>query len=107
MIVVSNRIPVRPDHADAFEKKFSERLGLVDKMQGFIAYRLLRPTADGAPYVVLTFWESEETFRAWTSSKEFREQHTKDRTLGPEAFTGPVQLEIHEVAQESGAKLLL
>ena len=106
MIVVSNRIPVHPDHAQAFEKKFAERLGLVDKMEGFIAYRLLRPSKDETPYVVLTFWENEETFRAWTSSKEFREQHTKDRTLGPDAFTGPVQLEIHEITQESGAKFM-
>ncbi len=102
MITVSNRIPVHPDHAPAFEARFQERLGLVDKMPGFIAYRLLRPTKPEQPYVVLTFWETEEQFRAWTSSPEFREQHKSERTLSPDAFTGPVQLEVHEVAQESG-----
>jgi heme-degrading monooxygenase HmoA len=106
MITVSNRIPVNPEHAEAFEKRFSERLGLVDKMDGFIAYRLLRPTQEDNPYVVLTFWENEEKFRAWTNSDNFKEQHKKDRTLGPEAFAGPVKLEIHEVVQESGAALL-
>lgn len=102
MITVCNRIPVHPDHAAAFEARFQERLGLVDKMPGFVAYRLLRPSKPEHPYVVLTFWESEEQFRAWTSSPEFREQHRSERTLSSEAFTGPVQLEIHEVVQESG-----
>ena len=105
MITVSNRIPVHPDHAEAFEARFAERLGLVDKMDGFVAYRLLRPTKEDQPYVVLTFWESEEQFRAWTTSDEFREQHKKERRLGPETFTGPVQLEVHQIAQESGAAL--
>jgi heme-degrading monooxygenase HmoA len=104
MITVCNRIPVHPDHAEAFEARFQERLGLVDKMPGFVAYRLLRPTKPEQPYVVLTFWESEEQFRAWTSSPEFREQHRSERTLSPDAFTGPVQLEVHQVAQESGQR---
>jgi heme-degrading monooxygenase HmoA len=102
MITVSNRIPVRPEFAEAFENRFRERLGLVDQMPGFLAYRLLRPSKPEHPYVVLTFWESEEHFRAWTSSAEFREQHKQERTLGPEAFAGPVQLEVHQVVQESG-----
>lgn len=105
MITVSNRIPVHPDHAQAFEARFQERLGLVDKMPGFLAYRLLRPSKPEQPYVVLTFWETEEQFRNWTQSDEFREQHRGDRTLPPEAFTGPVQLEVHHVVQESGCRL--
>lgn len=102
MITVSNRIPVHPDHAAAFEARFQERSGLVDTMPGFVAYRLLRPAKPDQPYIVLTFWESEDHFRAWTSSEEFREQHRSERTLSAEAFTGPVQLEIHQVVQESG-----
>ncbi len=105
MITVANRIPVHPDQAQAFEERFAERLGLVDQMEGFVAYRLLRPTKAEDPYVVLTFWESEELFRAWTQSDNFRQQHTQDRKLSSDAFTGPVKLEVHEIVQQSGAEL--
>lgn len=105
MITVANRIPVHPDHAQAFESRFQERLGAVDHNPGFVAYRLLRPTQEGEPYVVLTFWEDEESFRAWTRSDDFKQQHSQNRKLAPEAFTGPVKLEIHEVCQQSGALL--
>lgn len=104
MITVCNRIPVHPDHAQAFEARFRERAGLVDKMPGFVAFRLLRPSKPEHPYVVLTFWESEEDFRAWTGSEQFREQHRAERALSGEAFTGPVQIELHEVVQESGQR---
>jgi heme-degrading monooxygenase HmoA len=103
MITVANRIPVKPEFAKKFEEAFQKRLGLVDKTPGFLAYKLLRPSKDGDPYVVLTFWETQEQFRAWTQSENFREQHKKNRMLGDDAFAGPVNLEIHEVVQESGA----
>lgn len=105
MITVANRIPVHPDFAEAFEQRFAERLGAVDSMPGFVAYRLLRPTKEGDPYVVMTFWQDEASFRAWTESDNFKAQHAGDRKLGAEAFTGPVKLEVHEIAQESGASL--
>ncbi|MBS2040977.1 antibiotic biosynthesis monooxygenase [bacterium] len=105
MITVSNRILVRPEFSQAFESRFQERLGLVDSMPGFLAYRLLRPTKPDQPYVVMTFWESETHFRGWTSSPEFKEQHKRERTLPPEALIGPPQIEVHEVAQESGMVL--
>lgn len=103
MITVANRIPVKPEYAAKFEEAFLARLGLVDQMDGFVAYKLLRPSKAEDPYVVLTFWQSEAQFRAWTQSENFREQHKKNRMLGDDAFAGPVKLEIHEVAQESGA----
>ncbi len=106
MITVANRIPVHPDYAETFEQRFAERLGAVDREPGFVAYRLLRPTKSDEPYVVFTFWESEEHFRAWTESESFREQHAVNRKLGAEAFTAPVKLEIHRVVQQSGAKLV-
>ena len=104
MITVANRIPVKPEFAEKFEEAFQKRLGLVDDMPGFVAYRLLRPSKEDDPYVVLTFWESEKHFRDWTQSDNFREQHKKNRMLGDDAFAGPVKLEVHEVVQQSGAK---
>lgn len=101
MIIVSNRIPVNPDYAEAFETIFEERASLVDGMKGFIAFQLLRPTKSGDPYVVMTFWESKADFQAWTQSDEFKEGHAKSGTLPPETFTGHPKLEVHEVVQST------
>lgn len=97
MIAVANRIPVNPEHYEAFEKRFAERAGEVDHMPGFVAFRLLRPTEEGQPYIVLTFWESHAHFKAWTESEEFKQGHARSSTLPEGTFTGRPTLEIHEV----------
>ncbi len=101
MIIVCNRIPVNPDHADAFENVFAKRAGLVDGMDGFISYQLLRPTQDGAPYIVMTYWESKEKFIAWTESDEFKQGHAQSGTLPGDAFLGHPQIEVHQVVQST------
>jgi len=106
MIVVSNRIPVAPGQEAAFERRFRDRAGLVDRHPGFVRLEILRPTSiemHGAPlggseyYVVLTYWESAEAFRAWTESEDFRRAHA-DRPP-KEMFSGPNVFEMHEVIQ--------
>lgn len=62
MITVANRLYVKPEYADAFEKVFRERAGLVDKMEGFISNQILRPVNDGDPYVIFTTWNSRLDF---------------------------------------------
>jgi len=101
MIVTSNRIPVNPDYAEQFEEVFEARASLVDGMKGFISFRLLRPTKDGDPYIVMTFWESRADFEAWTSSDEFKQGHAKSGTLPREAFLDHPTLELHEVIQST------
>ncbi|PJF41828.1 MAG: antibiotic biosynthesis monooxygenase [Phototrophicales bacterium] len=101
MIVTCNRIPVNPEHAAAFEERFADRASLVDGMDGFIAFQLLRPTKPDDPYIVMTFWESEEHFKAWTESEEFKEGHARSGTLPPQTFRGHPKLEIYEVIQST------
>ncbi len=62
MITVANRIFVNQEFRDAFEQRFRERAGLVDKMPGFISNHVLRPVNEGDPYVVFTFWNSRQDF---------------------------------------------
>lgn len=107
MIAVMNRIPVNPEYAEAFEARFEDRASLVDQMDGFVAYRLLRPTAPDAPYIVMTFWESNDHFRAWTESAEFKQGHARAGQLPREAFRGHPQLEVHEIIQEARAGEIL
>lgn len=101
MITVANRLFVDSAYAEQFEARFRDRAGLVDKMAGFISNQVLRPVNEGDPYVVLTWWESREAFKAWTESEEFRLGHARSGTLPKEAFTGPNKLEVHEVFQDS------
>ena len=101
MITVANRIYVKPEYADAFEQRFRDRAGLVDKMPGFISNYVLRPVNEGEPYVVFTFWNSRQDFLNWVRSDEFVKGHAQSGTMPPEAFTGPNKLEVHEVLQDS------
>lgn len=102
MIVICNRIPVNPDHATAFEERFADRANLVDGMPGFVSFQLLRPKKADDPYVVMTFWESEEHFKGWTESDAFKKGHARSGTLPPEAFLGHPKLELFEVLQSTG-----
>jgi heme-degrading monooxygenase HmoA len=103
MFVSCNRIPVHPDHAAAFEARFAERAGQVEGMAGFLAFQLLRPLQPGAPYVAMTFWESEAHFRAWTESPAFAAGHARSGSLPPETYTGRPALELFEVIQAAGS----
>ena len=104
MILVCNRIPVNPEHAEAFEETFSQRSGAVDGMDGFIAFQMCKPTQEGDPYVIMTFWESHAHFEAWTTSEEFKQGHGRSSTLPKETFLGRPKLEIYDV-MHSTAKI--
>ena len=97
MITVANRIHVAPENAEAFERAFRERAGLVDQTPGFVRNQVLRPTREGDPYVVLTTWRTREAFEAWTHSASFKQAHAQAR----QTPTGDSRLEVHEVIQDS------
>ncbi len=101
MITVANRIYVNPEYAEAFEARFRERAGLVDKMPGFISNQVLRPVNEGDPYIVFTLWNSREDFLNWVRSDEFVKGHAQSGTLPKDAFPKPNVLEMHEVVQDS------
>jgi heme oxygenase (mycobilin-producing) len=101
MITVANRIYVNPEYGEAFEARFRERAGLVDKMPGFVSNRVLRPVNEGDPYVVFTVWRSRQDFLNWVRSDEFVRGHAQSGTLPREAFSAPNVLEMHEVVQDS------
>ncbi len=101
MITVANRIYVKQEYAEAFEARFRDRAGLVDKMPGFVSNVVLRPVNEGDPYVVFTVWQGRENFLNWVRSDEFVKGHAQSGTLPKDAFTGPNKLEMHEVLQDS------
>lgn len=108
MIVVSNRIAVAPGHEEAFERRFRGRAGLVENHPGFLRLEILRPKTieiqdrqmgGSNHYVVLTYWEREEDFVAWTESEDFRTAHASRPPQ--EMFAGPNVFEMHEVIQRT------
>lgn len=101
MIVVCNRIPVNPEHADTFEERFANRASKVDGMDGFISFQLLRPKNQDDPYVVMTFWETEAHFEAWTQSQQFTQGHARSGTMPKQSFSGESKMELFEVIQNT------
>ena len=98
---VMNRIFVKPDYTEQFEERFRHRAGLVDGMPGFVRNEVLRPTQQGWPYVVLTYWRDRKSFENWTSSDEFKQGHLRSGSLPREAFARANSLEMHSVILNS------
>jgi len=105
MITVANRLYVKQEYADAFEKVFRERARLVDKMEGFISNQILRPVNDGDPYVVFTLWNSRQDFLNWVRSDAFVKGHAQSGTLPKDAYFKTNVLELHEVLQDSSRQI--
>jgi heme-degrading monooxygenase HmoA len=104
MIVVSTRVPVADVEEGAYEQRFYDRAGLLERHPGFVRQELLRPTAvivSGVPaghanaFLVLTYWESAAHFVAWAESEDFARAHAQRAADDP--FSGPVAYEVHEV----------
>jgi heme-degrading monooxygenase HmoA len=94
MIVVANRVPVTKGYEKEFEKRFDQRLDVVRQMPGFIRNEILRPIV-GDYYILMTHWESRETFEAWTRSEDFKQVHAN---MAPKKMCpGPNGFEMHEV----------
>ncbi|OIO61261.1 MAG: antibiotic biosynthesis monooxygenase [Alphaproteobacteria bacterium CG_4_10_14_0_2_um_filter_63_37] len=94
MIVVANRIPVAEGHEEAFVERFKTRAGEVERQPGFMRLEVLKPLQSDY-HVVLTWWQDEASFKAWTESPAFAQAHA--RRPKPEMFAGPNQFEMHEI----------
>lgn len=97
MFVTMNRIFVNDDYAAAFEDRFKNRAHEVDKMVGFIRNVVLKPKGPEQPYVVMTFWQSEEDFNNWVNSDAFQKGHAKSGTMPKQAFSNQSHLETFDV----------
>jgi len=84
-VVKVNAITVPSDLGDEVAKRFAARAGAVDGMSGFLGFELLRPTDDRETWLVITRWDDEESFKAWTQSAQFRDGHKAALAAGGEA----------------------
>ncbi len=73
---VFNNIPVSDEGRPIFEQRFLNRSRDIEKMPGFIAFRLLRPIKSET-YIVFTQWENKQAFESWKESNSFAKAHSK------------------------------
>lgn len=97
MFAVANRFHVAEEHAEDFVDRFRDGRSALAEQDGFVRFEVLAPV-EADTHVVLTYWESEADYEAWTSSEAFREAHS-DHPPG-DWFTDDNQLEKHEVVIE-------
>lgn len=84
-VIKINAITVPGDHGDEVARRFADRAGAVDGMDGFEGFELLRPTDDRETWLVLTRWRDDESFQAWVRSPQFAEGHREALAAGEDA----------------------
>jgi heme-degrading monooxygenase HmoA len=75
--VAINYIDCQEDYIQRFEELFATRAGAIDTMPGFNHMHVLKPKESGGSYLVVSYWDSEEHFKAWTTSPAFLEGHKR------------------------------
>ena len=79
MFLAMNRFTVPLENAADFEELWLSRDSRLHEMEGFVEFHMLKgPETDGRIlYASHTVWQSEQHFRAWTTSDAFRASHAR------------------------------
>ncbi len=79
MYLAMNRFTVPLENASEFEELWLSRESRLQDMDGFVSFRMLKGAEDQGRilYASHTVWQTEEHFRAWTTSDEFRASHAR------------------------------
>jgi heme-degrading monooxygenase HmoA len=83
--VAINVLTVPPAMRQELERRFANRAGEVDRMDGFEHFELLRPVSGQDAYLVYTRWDSKASFEEWTRSPAFGQGHAQASADGPAA----------------------
>lgn len=75
--VAINYISCKPEYKERFEQLFKSRAGAIDTMPGFVEMHVLRPGKDDDEYLIVSYWDKEESFKTWTQSEAFIEGHKR------------------------------
>jgi heme oxygenase (mycobilin-producing) len=68
-VVKINAISVPEGSGPELEARFAARKHAVDSSPGFEGFELLRPTAGGDRYFVVTHWATEADFQSWRDTR--------------------------------------
>jgi heme-degrading monooxygenase HmoA len=75
--VAINYITCKPHYRNRFEELFATRAHAIDRLPGFKHMNVLKPNVDEDNYLIVSYWDSEADFKAWTRSPEFLEGHKR------------------------------
>jgi len=95
MYFAMNRFTISNDHIDDFITIWKTRNSLLDQVEGFKDFNLLKGPQDETStlFISHSIWESHDAFRAWTNSDHFKKAHAgakapKGTYLGHPQFEG-------------------
>ena len=100
MIISMFHVRVPAEAVAGFERSWQQRGGQVDKMPGFRGLEVLRDGQEAGKYIVLTRWDSRESFEGWANSPEFTAAHARSSSGGPGGAQGG-GVEFFEVLESS------
>lgn len=83
---VMNNIPLTEEGIPIFENRLTNKQNHLDDVQGFIAFRLLRPLRSNT-YVIFTQWASEDYYELWRESDNFSQFFTYQTMKRPAYFS--------------------
>lgn len=75
--VAINYINCKEHYKNRFEELFSSRAHAIDRMPGFVNMEVLKPSDGSNVYLIVSHWDSQESFKDWTKSPEFLEGHKR------------------------------
>ncbi len=75
--VAINYITCKDHYKNRFEELFGTRAHAIDTMPGFKFMEVLKPMDGGNIYLIVSHWDSEDSFKNWTKSDEFLEGHKR------------------------------
>lgn len=75
--VAINYINCKDHYKERFEELFGSRAHAIDRMPGFINMEVLKPSDGTNVYLIVSHWESQDSFKDWTKSPEFLEGHKR------------------------------
>lgn len=99
MFVAMNRFRVKVGDEAAFEEIWRSRDSKLLDFDGFVHFDLLKGSeSDGyVLYASHAIWRNEESFVAWTKSRQFKASHSRAKpTVG---YAGPPQFEGFEAVE--------
>ncbi len=75
--VVTSHLRIDPEGVATLEQAFADRLGEVEDAVGFQRLEVWRDSATEGRYVMVSWWDSPEAFRAYMGSEAHRRSHAR------------------------------
>ena len=75
MFTALSKFTVANDMAEQVRAAFVSRPHMVEGAPGFVRLDVISPVGEPREFWLLTYWEDEQSFRAWHHSHLYRDSH--------------------------------